>query len=62
MKKFATIPEVLKQVSKRKPMTRESMYLHIRALKIRPIGEVRQIPQLYPADTAAKILKRLGLR
>ncbi len=62
MKKFTTIPAVHKEVTKRKSMTRATMYAHIRALKIRPLGEVRQIPQLYPADTATKILKRLGLK
>ena len=62
MKTFTTVPEVLEQVSRHKQITRETLYTYFRKLGIKPIGEIRQSPQRYPADTANKILTGLGLR
>lgn len=54
-----TVEQMLDEVAVVKPMHRKTLYNNIRALGIKPIG-VRQIPQLYPPDTAKKILKRYG--
>jgi hypothetical protein len=54
-----TIREILAQIEPFKPITREGLYPHLKALRIRPIG-VRQVPQRYPDDTADRVLKRLG--
>ena len=40
-------------------MSTATLYRHLRRLKIRPLG-IRQRPQRYPDDTAARILKELG--
>lgn len=56
-----TVREILKEVDALKPMTRETLYIHIRKLKIKPLSKVRQIPVQYPGDTAHRILLRLGL-
>lgn len=61
MKNFATVPEVLEEVSKHKSISRETLYRYFRKLNIQPIGELRQVPQRYPGDTAKKILKGLGV-
>lgn len=55
-----TVEQMLEEVADVKPMHRKTLYNNIRALGIKPIG-ARQIPQLYPPDTAQKILARYGL-
>lgn len=55
-----TVTEILERLRPVKPMSRQTLYANLRRLRIKPIG-ARQIPQLYPHDTADKILKRLGL-
>lgn len=55
-----TIQEILHDLKPRKKISRARLYVHIRRLKIKPIG-VRQIPQHYPADTPHRILLKLGL-
>ncbi len=62
MKNFTTVPEVLAEVGRHKRISRVTLYNYFRKLGINPIGEIRQIPQLYPADTAKRILTGLGLR
>ena len=54
-----TVYEVREELKQYKPLSRESIYTNIRALGIKPVG-ARQRPQLYPPDTAARILKRYG--
>ena len=61
MKKFTTLKEVLGEVHKHRSFTKEGLYPHLHRLGIKPIG-ARQRPQLYPADTAKKILHHLGFR
>ena len=61
MKKLPTFTDVLGEVQKHKRVSRSSLYLYFRKLSIKPVGEIRQAPQLYPPDTAKKILKGLGL-
>ena len=51
-----------KSVSEFKPLTRVSIYRQMKILGIKPIGEVEQHPQLYPPDTAEKILHRYGFK
>jgi hypothetical protein len=55
-----TVTQILLAIAPKKPMTRETLYTHLRALRIKPVSRVRQIPQLYPEDTADRVLKRLG--
>ena len=61
VKKLATITDLLGDLNKRKPVSRRTLYDYFRKLDIKPAGEIRQRPQLYPPDTAKKILKGLGL-
>ncbi len=42
-------------------MSAPTLYKHLRELKIKPVGAVRQCPAVYPEDTPARILKRLGV-
>ncbi len=58
---YTTVLGILATVHPFKPMTMPTVYKHLRALRIRPLGKVRQCPQLYPADSAARILERLGI-
>lgn len=43
-----------------KSLNRSGLYLHLNKLGIEPIG-CRQRPQLYPADTAERVLAHFGL-
>ena len=61
MKKLATFTDVFGEVKKQKRVSRRTLYNYFRKLEIKPVGELRQCPQLYPPDTAKKILKGLGL-
>lgn len=54
-----TITQIIDQLRPLKPLSREGLYPHLRALKIKPIG-VRQRPQRYPEDAAERVLLRLG--
>ena len=55
-----TVKEILVTLKPHKPMSRETLYGHLRALRVKPLG-VRQSPQRYPDDVPNKILQRLGL-
>lgn len=55
-----TITDILVKLAAQKPMTQPTLYAHLRALKIKPLGKVRQCPQHYPDDTADRVLNRLG--
>lgn len=57
-----TVDQIVDEVSTVKPMSKRTVYLNISRLGVRPIAEVQQHPQLYPGDTAARILKRYGLK
>ena len=54
-----TLTEIIVAVSPFKPMSRETLYTHFRALNIKPLG-ARQCPQHYPDNTAERVLLRLG--
>jgi hypothetical protein len=54
-----TIKEMLKEIAPFRRISRETLYVHLRALKAKPIG-VRQCPQQYPDFTAKRVLSRLG--
>ena len=41
-------------------MSVPTLYRHLHTLRIKPVG-VRQIPQRYPDDAGARILKHLGV-
>lgn len=56
-----TITEILEAVAPFRRISRETLYVHLRALKVKPIG-VRQCPQHYPPDTAQRVLRRLGFK
>ena len=55
-----TVAQILVEVGQFQPMTPPTLYGHLRALKIKPLG-VRQCPQRYPDDAPTLILKRLGI-
>ena len=52
---------MLEAVGRHKPISRKTLYTYFRQLEIKPLGELRQSPQRYPADTAKRILTGLGL-
>ena len=54
-----TITEIVEAIRPLKSLTREGLYPHLHALKIKPLG-ARQRPQRYPDDTAERVLIRLG--
>ena len=56
-----TITNIIVAVAPYKPMSRETLYNYFRRLKIKPLGQVRQIPVQYPDDTPTRILKALGV-
>ena len=55
-----TIPQIRKAIRPHKKVSHSTLYNYFRRLSIEPVG-VRQCPQRYPADTAARILKALGI-
>jgi len=55
-----TIPQILREVSRVKPISRVHLYTQLRKARIRPISRVRQKPQQYPEDTARRIIIRFG--
>jgi hypothetical protein len=57
-----TLADITKQVCAIKPVSRRQVLRYMRTCKIRPAGELRQKPEHYPADSAERILERLGLR
>jgi hypothetical protein len=57
---FVTVTQIMVALQPYRPMSLPTLYKHIKALKIKPLG-VRQSPQIYPADTAQRILARYGL-
>ena len=60
-KKLPKITDVLAEVRKHKRISERTLFLYFRKMHIKPVGVIRQRPQLYPPDTAKKILKGLGL-
>lgn len=54
-----TVRAILESIKPIKPITRQTLYRHLRRLKIQPSG-IRQRPQHYPDDTARRILAKLG--
>ena len=56
-----TLTEIIVALAPYKPMTRDTLYKHFRALKIKPIG-ARQRPQHWPENTPERLLKRLGFK
>lgn len=62
MKKFTTATDILVELNRHKPVSTATLYRYFSRFNIRPMGEIAQRPQLYPANTATKILKRLGLQ
>lgn len=55
-----TVEQIIHELKPVKPITRETLYVYIRRFKIKPLG-IRQRPQHYPADTATRIILKLGL-
>ena len=54
-----TITEMVDAIRPLKSLTREGLYPHLHALKIKPLG-ARQRPQRYPDDAAERVLLHLG--
>lgn len=57
-----TVPEMLRALKPAKPVARWTLYKYLSALKIKPVGTLRQCPQQYPDDSVEKILASLGLK
>jgi hypothetical protein len=57
-----TVTQILLDVSEFRPMTRDTLYKHMRRLRIKPLGKVRQCPQHFPDDTAQRVLVLLGFK
>jgi hypothetical protein len=57
-----TLDDISKQVCAVKPVSRRQILRYMRSCKIKPAGALRQKPEHYPADSAERILSRLGLR
>lgn len=55
-----TIPQILEAIRPKKKLSRARLYVHMRRLKIKPVG-CRQIPVQYPDDTPHRLLLRFGL-
>lgn len=56
-----TITQIREAVEPHRPMSVRTVYSHLTALEIKPVGNVRQRPQHYPDSTPLRILKRLGV-
>jgi hypothetical protein len=56
---MTTIQTILSELNQVKPCTRQNLYVYLGRLNIKPLG-VRQRPQNYPPDTAARVLHHLG--
>jgi hypothetical protein len=56
---MTTIQTILAELNQVKPCTRQNLYVYLGKLGIKPLG-VRQRPQNYPPDTAARVLSHLG--
>lgn len=54
-----TVDGILAEIRKYKPCSHAQLYRYLAAFNIEPQG-VRQRPQLYPDDTAKRILTNLG--
>lgn len=54
-----TIDQILSDVRKFRPISRQHLYRRMKELKIEPLG-IRQRPQFYPDDTACVLLAQLG--
>lgn len=57
-----TITQILLELLPYREMSHSTLYKHLHALRIKPLGKVRQSPQLYPPDTAQRVLSRLGVK
>lgn len=55
-----TTDQILAEVRTQKTCSRPMLYIYFKRLGISPLG-ARQRPQLYPDDTAQKILTNLGI-
>lgn len=56
-----TIPQIIRALRPKKKISIPQLYVHIKRAGIKPVGEVRQIPQQYPEDTPHRLLIRFGL-
>lgn len=57
-----TITQILIELLPYREMSHTTLYKHLHALRIKPLGKVRQSPQLYPPDTVERVLSRLGVK
>jgi hypothetical protein len=54
-----TLDQILVELHQAKFCSRRQIQRYLKFLKIKPVG-TRQIPQRYPADSTAQILRHLG--
>jgi hypothetical protein len=57
---MTTITTILEELNARKRCGRAQLYIYLKTLRIEPLG-AKQRPQVYPEDTAQRILTHLGL-
>ena len=57
-----TVREIMHKVGQHKRCSRGTLYAYLRKFEIHPVGSIRQKPQQYPDDAAARILTELGLK
>jgi hypothetical protein len=57
-----TIPQILIELAPYRAMSHTTLYKHLHSLRIKPLGKVRQSPQVYPPDTAKRVLVHLGIK
>ena len=55
-----TVLQIQARIARFKPMSRQNIYAHFRALNIKPLGVAR--PVRYPDDAADLVLIRLGFK
>lgn len=58
---MTTIKTILSEINQVKQCGRAMLYIYLRDLNIKPLGQAKQRPQVYPPDTANRILTHLGI-
>lgn len=56
-----TIDQITHEVNRVKPVSRRQVLRYISDFEIKPVSKHRQRPQIYPDDSAARIITELGL-
>ncbi len=60
-KPYATLNEIFLAVARYRLIHPQTIAKDLQALKIKPLGTVKQCPQIFPANAAERVLKRRGI-